>query len=116
MRKIEKYIAYGGGIFFAALIGIASYARIWEYKQPKKNISGASITSIESYRRSGDLHWSVTGNRIFIEGEPRPIDFPDKKWDDTVQEGDTVDLVVRRSFHWFGLANELDGLSIDDYK
>ena len=100
----------------AVLVGVSAfggYTKYWESRQPKQIINSAIVREIEPYYNSGgDLHWSSSGNRILIEGENRPINFPEKNWDNTVQESDTIDLIIRRSY--FG--NELDGLKIDDHK
>jgi len=110
MKKI-KYVVYG---LIAVLVGITTlgvYARVWEWMQPQQEINNAVVRSIVPYYYGGgDLHWSSRGNRIYIQGENSPIDFPSKNWNNTVKEGDTVDLVVRRSFPLFG--DELDGFSI----
>ena len=114
--KRIRYVIYG--LLMVSLMGmlvIVVYARIWERMQPSQEINGAIVRSIKPYHHGGgDLHWTTRGNRIYIEGEDRPIDFPSKNWDDTVKEGDVVDLVVRKSFPLF--KDELDGLSIDDHK
>lgn len=97
----------------AGVIALGAYARIWEYGQPKQAIENAKVLSVESYANHSDLHWTSRGYRIRIEGESRVIDFPLKNWDDTVREGDSIDVVVRASFP-FG--NELDGIKMDDHK
>lgn len=105
------------GAMFALVGGIAAlglYARIWEGMQPEETINSAKVLSIEPYNRSNDLHWSSRGNRLRIVGGDRVIDFPRSRWDSSVQVGDTIDLVVRRSFPLFG--DELDGREINDYK
>ncbi|MBU4284393.1 MAG: hypothetical protein KJ968_04760 [Nanoarchaeota archaeon] len=114
MNKIQKYLTY---LFIPVYIGLTvffGYAKIWEHNQPKQKISKAVVSSIESYEYTNDLHFSSRGKEIYIQGENKPIIFPRKFWDDTVREGDTIDLVVRKGFPLFG--NKLDGLIIDDYK
>ena len=111
MNKLQKIILYPLISTIVSLASVGWYGLFWEKRQPKEQMSGR-IKLIEPYQNHNDLHWSSNGYRIFIEGEDRPIDFPRKNWDDTVREGDSVDLIVRRSF--FG--DELDGLSIDDHK
>jgi hypothetical protein len=96
------------------MVFLGAFARIWEWQQPKQHISGAKIISIEPYSFHSDLHWTSQGYRIQVEGEERVIDFPSKHWDDTVEENNTVEMTVRKSFFLFG--NELDGLHIDDHK
>ena len=39
--------------------------------------------------------------------------FSSKIWDNSINAGDTIDAVVRQSFRWFGLENELDGLIVN---
>lgn len=113
----NKFITYSLITVASALICFCSYAKIWEMKQPKQEIKNAVVESIEKYyNKGGDLHWSSKGNRIKINGENRLIDFPQKKWDNTVKEGSSIDLIVRKSFPWFGALDELDGLYINDYK
>lgn len=118
MGGLRQYIGYGAAIAgLVAVVGIVGGPRYWESRQLKQEIEGAVVRHIEPYpynTHGGDLHWSLRGNRIFIEGENRVIDFPQSRWDETVQEGDSVDLIVRQSFPWGGLANELDGLYINN--
>jgi len=92
-----------------ALLGI--YSRIWEATQPKEHIR-AQVIAIEPYSIRNDLHWSAKGYRVSIVGDGRPIDFTARNWNPSVLKGDTAALVVRRSFPWFGLKNELDGLGV----
>lgn len=101
---------------FCVLVFLGAYARIWEVRQPKRHISNKIVRSFEPYSSTNELHWSFRGFKVYIVGESRPIDFPLKNWDNSVQEGDTVDLVVRHSYEWFGSKDELDGLHIDDHK
>ena len=112
MTKSQQYVIYG----IIALLGISpslgAYARIWEELQPEQHLSNMKISSIQQYCSSNDLHWSLRGYRVRILGEYKPIDYPLENWDNTLQIGDTVNLVVRRSFQWFGFKDELDGLSI----
>jgi hypothetical protein len=115
MENIRKSIGVYATIgTFVGLASFLGYARIWEYRQPKQEIRNAIVTDIKPYYYRNELHWSTSGNRIFIESEKRPIDFPSDNWDKTVEKGDSVDLVVRRSFPLFG--DELDGIHIDDHK
>lgn len=113
-ENVERYVLTGVVIVGAGLLALGAYARIWEYRQPRQQIERARVLSIEPYSAHNDLHWTSEGYRIRINGEGRVIDFPVKNWDDSVREGDSVDLVVRRSFPLFG--NELDGIQIDDHK
>jgi hypothetical protein len=116
MDKRAQYIAYGLIAVLGVLISLGAYARIWETKQPKQYVSKAKVRSIEQYSYTNDLHWSLRGYRLHIVGVDRAIDFSSKNWDNTVQGGDTIEAVARRSFPWCGLKDGLDGLSIDDHK
>lgn len=114
MNRAQKYVAIGMIGVVGTLYVLGRYAIAWESEQQKQPISQAEVLSIEPYSSHNDLHWSSKGNRIRIKGEGRVIDFPSKNWDNTVREGDLVDIVARRRFPLFG--NELDGISINDYK
>lgn len=117
MKGIQKYAGYGVITLVGLAVTVAAYARIWEHLQPKQSIPNAVVRGIiPYYARGGDLHLPSSGNKLYIQGEDMPIDFPSKRWDKTVSQGDTVDLVVRRSFPWLGLANELEGIKINDHK
>jgi hypothetical protein len=116
MRKRQHYVIYVIIALSGLLFSLGVYTRIWEALQPEQHLSNVKISSIEQYLSSSDLHWSLRGYRVYVVGEHRPIDFPLKNWDNTVQIGDTVALVVRRSFPWLGLKDELDGLSIETKK
>ncbi len=115
----EHYGSIVLGTYFtvcATVMAFASYIHHWENSQPKIELQQAQVQRIESYDHHNDLHMTSRGRRVYIQGEERPIDFPLKNWDDTVKDGDTVDMVTRRSFPWFGTKDELDGISIDDHK
>ncbi len=112
MDKHQKYFIWGIiGIFLAILI-TGAYARIWEYMQPTFTIKEAMILKKEHYKSTNDLHWNLKGYRVLTDKDKRIIDFPENNIPDSVKEHDTIDLVVRRSFSWFGLKNELDGIEI----
>ena len=108
MNKGQMYVAIVLTTVGSVLVSLGTYSKIWESKQPEQNIPQAKVVSIEPYGSTNDLHLSSRGYRVYIAGEDRPIYIPAKKWDDTVQEGDTVDVVVSRSFPWFGLIDRLD--------
>ena len=116
MNKIQQYAIYGLIILVGIFVCFGASAKIWEVVQPKQYVLGAKVHSIEPYIYTNDIHWSLRGYRIYIVGENKAIDFSLKNWDSTVQKGDVVDTLVRRSFPWFGFKDELDGLSIDDHK
>lgn len=110
MGKAQKYLTLGLSLFVVAILLLGMYAKIWEWQQPKQQIPYAMVLSIKPYSADNDLHWTSKGYRINLAGEGRVIDFPSKHWDETVREGDTVVVTVRKSFPLFG--NELDGLSV----
>jgi len=112
MRKSQQSVIYGIIALISIPISLGAYARIWEALQLEQHLSNMKISSVEPYSIPDDLHWSLRGYRVSILGESKPIDYPLKNWDNTLQIGDTVNLVVRRSFPWFGFKDELDGLSI----
>ena len=117
MKGNKKHVGYAVIILLSALFVLGAFSRVWEFFQKKQYIQGAIVREIVPYSfKGGDLHWSYKGNRLYIVGESRIIDFPLKNWDNTVREGDSVNLVIRKSFPWFGLANEFDGIEIDDNK
>jgi hypothetical protein len=116
MNKIRQRAIYILLILGGILGCLGFYARMWEVMQAEKYFSEATIQSIEQYSYRNELHWSSRGYRVYIVGENKPIDFPLKNWDNTVNVGDAVDLIVRSSFPWFGLKNELDGLSINHHE
>ena len=112
MQKYQKVGSAGLLTAYVLAFGMGIYSRVWEKAQLKQEINQARVVSIEPYSSRNDLHWNVNGVRVYIEGEDRPIDFPSDRWNDSVQQGDSVDLVIRRSFSWFGLFDEFDGLDV----
>ncbi len=112
----NKIVQYAIFVLFCALIFLGAYARIWEARQPKRHITKKIVRSIEPYSQTNELHWSFRGFKVHIVGEDKPIDFSSKNWDKSVRVGDTVDVVVRQSYQWFGSKDELDGLYIDDHE
>lgn len=116
MTKSQRYGIYGIIASLGILSSLLAYAKAWEALQPEEYLSNRKIISIEQYWSSNDLHWSLKGYRIHIVGEHKPIDFPLKNWDRAVQVGDSVNLIVKRSFPWLRSKGELDGLRITLYK
>ena len=110
MGKVKKFLILTLFYFVVSIFLLGMYAKIWEWQQPKRHIPHAKVLSIKPYSSDNDLHWRLRGYRTQIEGEDRVIDFPSKCWDETVREGDTVAMTVRKSFPLFG--NELDGLNV----
>jgi len=114
MINILKYLFNGLMIFFGLLVAVVSYALFWETAQPEIKIKKAKLRLIKPYRMVNDLHWNINGYRVYIYGESMPIDFSSDNWcTHRVCEGDRVNLAIRRSFPWFGLKDEYDGLVIE---
>ena len=91
------------------IIGIIVYIRLWELHQPVIILPKTTIRSISPYYyNGGDLHWAIHGYRVYVNEDERPIDFPAKRWNDSVKVGIRATLEVRKSF----FRNELDGISI----
>ena len=111
---MSKYVKNGIYIALGILFIFYAYIKIWEMCQKDQYIENVKIQIVESYNYRNDLHLSLRGYRVYVEGVTEPIDFPLKNWDSTVQEGDTVDLVVKQSFKCFGFKNEFDGVSIKE--
>ncbi len=102
-----------GTVVVATLTAVAAflaYTKVWEWRQEKVPVNHATILSITPYADlDGEYHWSLDGNRIYVEGNQAPIDFPSKYWDDSVKVGDEVDLLIRKSY----FNNEYDGLKVE---
>jgi len=107
MKKLDKPILLTSAIIIL-LFGLIVYIKIWEAIQTEIELENVIIVKIQHYEYSGDLHWHIKGYRIYIKGDERPIDFPEKKWDASIKIKERVTLIVRRSF--FG--DELDGLQV----
>jgi hypothetical protein len=92
-----------------ALVTIGAVARIWEWRQPQVELRATTVEAAAPYHQSWkDLHWSLRGTRVRLQGLEGPVDFPARQWDESIRVGDVADAVVRKSF--FG--NEYDGLEI----
>lgn len=107
MNKKENYIFGITSLAFSAAIFFGTYIKIWESKQPQMEISKARIESVDPYIAYSGLG-SRGGYKANIGSKEKPINFSISNWDQTVKEGDLVDLIVKESF--FG--NSLKGLSI----
>jgi len=94
------------------LAGLLGVARVWEWRQPEVHLEAVTVSSVTPYYQSGgDLHWSLGGTRVYLNGDEvpaGPIDYPEDAWNQTVETHDEVDVVIRRSF--FG--DEWDGRAI----
>jgi hypothetical protein len=92
-----------------ALMTIGGVVRIWEWRQPRVELRAIAVEAATPYQQSWrDLHWSLRGTRVRLQGLEGPVDFPAKRWDESIRVGDVADAVVRKSF--FG--DEYDGLEI----
>lgn len=106
--KMEKTVLMAM-VPLVSIMLVAVGIRGWESAQPCVILNNARVERIIPYSlRGGDLHWSYKGNRVYIAGDERPIDFSARRWNDRVRTGDEVSIVVRKSF----FSNELDGLAI----
>ncbi len=101
-----------GTVILAAIVataGFFGYTRVWEWRQDKLPQQAAKVISVTPYAQlEGEFHWSSEGMRITLDGVEGPIDYPIKQWNETIQAGDTVDAVIRKSY----FDNEYDGLEI----
>ncbi|MFQ5525088.1 MAG: hypothetical protein ACE5GX_02395 [Thermoanaerobaculia bacterium] len=88
---------------------LGTFARLWEWRQPRLELTAVTVVSAERYYSSGgDLHWSWRGMRVRFSGLDEVVDFPERRWNNHIGVDDSVDVVIRRSF--FG--EEYDGLSV----
>jgi len=91
-------------------LSILLYIRIWEMSQDVFLLENVTIKSISPYyNNGGDLHWSSSGYRIYVNKDERNIDYPASKWNNNAKIGSKATLEVRQSF----FNNELDGISIN---
>jgi hypothetical protein len=109
----QRPVRWAGGILATAAVlaafVLAGFTWLWEWRQPRSELAGVTVTSAVSYyERGGDIGWSRNGARVRFEGVDGTVDFLARHWDRTVRVGDSVDAVIRRSF--FG--GEYDGLAI----
>ena len=109
----ERPARWVGGLLATAAVLAAlllgGFIRLWEWRQPELELAGATVTSAVSYYYpGGDVGWSRRGARVRFETVEGAVDFLARHWDHTVRAGDTVDVVIRRSF--FG--GEYDGLAV----
>lgn len=108
-EKLLKFMPKFVSAFFLVIILFGVYVKIWEWRQEKFELKNVLIKIIIPYYASGgDLHWSFKGFRIYVDSDNRPIDFPEKNWNSTIQIGDSVIIIARKSFFF----DELDGLNI----
>ncbi len=86
--------------FTLGVTSFATYAGIWESRQPEKIIEKTRVLSIEEYVSYNDLHLNTYGRKIQVEGIDGDVYFSEKNWKKNVGEGDLVDLVVKKDFSW----------------
>ncbi len=90
---------------------VAGFARLWEWRQPKLELEAVRVASITPYACLGnDLDGWLRGVRVRFEGQDGVVDYPARRWDESVKVDDTIDAVIRNSF--FG--DEYDGLEITE--
>lgn len=108
----NRIIKIGVLLLLFFLIVTLSYSRIWEAMQPYVNFTQQKVVSIEMYSATNDLHWSSKGYRVYLKGVSQPIDFPIKNYNKGIKVGSVVDITIRKSFSWYGLLDEYDGIAI----
>jgi len=109
MDKKQNYLL---GISYALFLTVASfgtYIKLWEANQPERKIQQTRIEEIIPYITYNEMR-SNGGYNIKIDSEDNTINFPIKNWKENTEEGDLVNLVVRKIF--FG--SKLKGLSIQN--
>jgi hypothetical protein len=93
----------------AAAVLLGLFAHVWEWRQPRLELTGMTIAAASPYYHpGGDLGWSRSGARVRLETVEGTVDFLARRWDGDLRVGDTVNVVIRRSF--FG--HEYDGLAV----
>ncbi len=98
-------------VMLLSVIGLEAYAQRWEQRQPINILENPIIVSVDTHPYG--LHKTSPTVRVLVEGEDRPIDFPMGSWDVGVGTGRLDgELVVRPSFRYGGLLDELDGLRV----
>jgi hypothetical protein len=110
---IVNGMKYGITILASGALALGVYAQLWECQQPTRAITNVIVRDCPSYYTKGELHWSFHGKRLYLDGE-KAIDFSSSEWDDSIKIGDSVDVVVRKSFPLSG--DTLDGMSITRHK
>jgi hypothetical protein len=112
MKDLGTYVI---AISAAGLLGLLTYANIWEMRQPRIKITGAVVKSISSRYYRSDIIPGHINHNITIYGTEEPIVFHSDDWDETVEEGSAVDLTMRKGFPLLK-DKHYDGLTIDDHK
>jgi len=110
-------MAKGRGILAAAyfaifcFIGLEVYANKWEERQQSTTFVNPTILSVDEHVYGP--HLNIRTFRVGVEGDSRSIDFPAENWDENIREGKLEGrMEVRPSFRYFGILDELDGLSV----
>ena len=109
MGRLRNIIA--GGAAALTIFGMFKGPSIWEHYQPKIELT-ARVLEIEPYYGRNELYMYTLGVVVVVADDPRPINFPADKWDSSIEKGDNITAVVRRSWPWFGLYDGWDGLEV----
>lgn len=107
-RNNRNYFSVGIITLAVGTFGLLGYGKIWEYRQPKQQISNAVVTEVKPYCIHGEI-WPSTGTYVYVAGQEKPIDFISKNLGAKLKKGDTADIVVRKKHSIFG--SGLEGLS-----
>jgi hypothetical protein len=110
-NKTHRIIRAGIGAGLMLGLGFLSYAAVSDERQPEIEVRNAAVVSIDSYCCFWGYEGPSRGYRVEVYGNSEPVEFPVYRWDESVREGDSVDLVVKN--HFFG---GIEGISIDDHK
>jgi hypothetical protein len=102
-----------GTLLAAVVMSVAVYVGFgltWQWAQPGVRLDGAQVISIFPNHVAGGRDASLArfDRRVRFSGHGGDVQYPARRWDDSVRSGDTVDAVIRRSFFHHGY----DGLSV----
>jgi hypothetical protein len=90
-----------------AFFGFLGVVRVWEWRQPKVQLQAVKVTSIApSDHWHGYIGWKSRGVTVRFEGRDVAVDYPAKRWDESVKAGESVNAVIRKCFfrqHYDGL-------------
>ena len=110
----ENCAVAGVVAFYTGLFAFGAYVGNWEKSQPKYQMSNVRVSSIKRSTFYNDLHIGIFEQYRVKTDDKKTIYFPTDKWDETVKEGDLVDMVVKRNYPL--LEESFDGEYITDYK
>lgn len=112
MKKPALYIS---GALLILVLGADALMRYVGGKQDKVFYKNAIVRDVDCRcSKLEDLSMLLPGKRVYLNDDNGGIDFSRSKWDNSIEEGDTVDVLARKSL----VGEELYGLSIKpvDYK